>query len=286
MTIDPLFSHLLEIASHPASEGVILGGGYGIRVKQVYLREQGARTAISTFPLARATQDLDLFLQMALFLQAERGKALRMLLDQLNYQELTPKWQFSKPFDAAQPDIKVRVDLLSRTPSATEKIRVRHPRVGVGTGINLHSYNTPEAFAVEDAPLRIPISGVLPNGSQVEANILVPHPYASLNMKLKAAHDWLRRERGEMEEKKNSERHVFDLYLLIAMMTEAELEEAAGLATRYSSLLVAREICENAKELFGDKDAQGVVGMQRQLKDEINYSLFWEALSRSLRIQH
>ena len=203
----------------------------------------------------------------------------------MKYEEKTPKFQFIKPFDAANPDISIKVDLLSRSPSNTENIRVKDPRVGVGTEINLHSHNTPEAFAVEDAPLRIPISGVLPNGSKIDASILVPHPYASLNMKVKAAHDWLRRERGELKEKNNSERHVFDVYLLIAMMTESELEESAGLATRYSSLLVAREICENAIELFGDKNTRGVVGLQMQVSEEINYPLFWEALRQTLGIR-
>ena len=34
---DPLLPHLMDIASDPASEGLILAGGFGMRLKQVEL---------------------------------------------------------------------------------------------------------------------------------------------------------------------------------------------------------------------------------------------------------
>ncbi len=156
---DPLLSHLLDIASDPASEDLILGGGFGIRVKQIYVRENGLRTLIPNIPEARATQDLDFFLQIALFIQKERGEAIRRLLDRLNYQEHTPKWQFGKTYNVANPDIKIKVDLLARTPLEAENVRVKQPRVGVGSGIEIHGRETPEGFAVEDMPLRVPLTG-------------------------------------------------------------------------------------------------------------------------------
>ena len=235
MITDPLLSHLLDIASDPAAADLILGGGFGIRVKQIYLKAQGLRTLVPSVPEARATQDLDFFLQMALFIQKERGGAIRTLLDRLAYQEYTPKWQFGKPFDTAKPDIKVKVDLLARTPLEGENVRMKRPRVGVGTGMEIHGRETPEAFAIEDMPFRVPLSGIRPDGTEVNTSILVPHPYASLNMKVKAAHDWLLMERGARPRKDNAERHVFDVFMLIAMLTETELGESVELpsATRH-----------------------------------------------------
>ncbi len=282
--IDPLLSHLLDIASDPAANDLILGGGFGIRVKQIYLREQGLRTLIPNIPEARATQDLDFFMQMALFIQKERGKAIRKLLDRLAYEEHTPKWQFGKPFDTANPGIKIRVDLLARTPTSGENVRVKQPRVGVGIGIEIHGRETPEAFAVEDMPLRVPLMGARPDGSEVTASILVPHPYASLNMKIKAAHDWLQMEKGTRPRKINSERHVFDVYMLVAMLTESELDEAVELAIRYHEVPAAEDIRSCALELFGKIDAPGMVELRRQVSAEINYLLFWEALSKALGI--
>lgn len=281
---DPLFSHLLDIASDPASQNLILGGGFGIRIKQLYLKERGVRTLLPEAPSARATQDLDFFLHLSLFLQKERGVAVRTLLDRLLYEEHTPRWQFGKPFDPAIPEIRVRVDLLARTPLVQENVKVKSPRVGVGTGIDLHGRETPEAFAVEDLPLWVPLSGFRSDGVEVTTGIQVAHPYASLNMKVKAAHDWLRRERGLSPQKRNAERHVFDVYVLIAMLTEAELEEASGIAERYRAFPVAEEIRVCAQELYGDAEAPGMVELKRQVGGDINYPLFWTALSKALKI--
>ena len=281
---DPLLSHLLDIASDPASEDLILGGGFGIRVKQAYLKANNLRTLLPAFPEARATQDLDFFLRLALFIQKERGEAVRHLLDRLDYQEHTPKWQFGKPVDTATPDIRVKVDLLARTPRAEENIRVKSPRVGVGTGIDIHGRETPEAFAVEDRPLRVPLSGMRSNGTEVSASILVPHPYASLNMKVKAAHDWLQMEQGARPQKRNAARHVFDVYTLIAMLTETELDEAAELASGYQNLPMAVEIRTCATELYGEEEAFGMAELRRQLKGEISYTIFWSALNKAIGV--
>lgn len=281
---DPLLAHLLDIASDPASNDLILGGGFGIRVKQAYLKANNLRTLLPAVPEGRATQDLDFFLRMALFIQKERGEAIRRLLDRLAYEEHTPKWQFGKPFDMATPAIRVKVDLLARTPLAGENVRVKAPRVGVGADSDIHGRETPEAFAVEDSPLRVPLSGIRSDGIQTSASILVAHPYASLNMKVKAAHDWLKMEQGARVHKNNATRHVFDVYTLIAMLTEIELEEAAELATRYRSVPMAAEIRACAIELYGEEEAPGVAELRRQLRGEMNYPLFWTALNKAIGI--
>ena len=52
---DPLLPHLLDILGDPVSEGLILAGGFGMRLKQEYLRQTRARTLIAPFPPPRAT---------------------------------------------------------------------------------------------------------------------------------------------------------------------------------------------------------------------------------------
>ncbi len=281
---DSLLSHLLDIASDPASEDLILGGGYGIVMKQAYLKEAKTRVLIPKMPEARATQDLDFFLRIDLFIQKERGKAVRQLLDRLGYEVRTPKWQFGKPYDAAMPDIKVKVDLLARTLLKDENVLLKTPRVGVGSGTEIHGRETPEAFAVEEKPIRISLSGFRTDKNPVKSSILVPHPYAFINMKVKAAHDWLEMERGTLARKKNAERHVSDVYMLTAMLTETELDEAAELAKRFESVPIAKEIRESASELYGDLASPGVIEVQRQLKGEMDHPLFCRALRFSLGI--
>lgn len=51
---------LAEIVN-PVGVPVIIGGGYGLLLRQRYIENGGHRT-IRAIPLARSTQDLDLFL--------------------------------------------------------------------------------------------------------------------------------------------------------------------------------------------------------------------------------
>ena len=50
MNADPLFPHLLDIVSDPAAQGLILGGGFGMRLKQQDVAAKGERTLIAEVP--------------------------------------------------------------------------------------------------------------------------------------------------------------------------------------------------------------------------------------------
>jgi hypothetical protein len=282
--IDPLLVHLIDIVSDPAAEGLILAGGFGIRLKQAYLQNIQARTLIPRVPEARATLDFDFFLRISLFVETERGRAVRALLDRLDYREHTPRWQFGKPLIVGDPERKVKIDLMARSPKEDEGIPVKSPRVGSGSGINLHGFETPEAFAVEDSPVSLPLEGRNSGGVSVKAYVMVPHAYASLNMKVKAAHDWLRSEHGEITKKPGQEKHVFDVYVLTAMLVENELAEAQKLAQQYDAYPILKEIRDCARELYGENNAPGVQEIQRRTNTDFDYAVFWEALCGMLGI--
>lgn len=283
---DPLMPHLLDIISDPASEGLILAGGFGMRIKQrdLAMNEQTQTTLIQPVPSARATQDLDFFLRIELWMQAEKGRAVRAMLDRLSYTERVPKWQFQKP-DPQFSDQTVKIDLLARHPRDEEGVKVREHRVGSKSLINLHGHDTPEAFAVEDKPKPMRIIGEGSDGTLVDKTVLVSHPYASLNMKVKAAHDWLRASRGEKKVKVNSEKHAFDVYILVAMLLEVETEECRELAAQYSGNPIAEENKGNAVELYGSPDAPGFIEVRRQIGElPYDYTTFWEGLCEVLGI--
>ena len=277
---DPLLPHLMDIASDPASDGLILAGGFGMRLKQAQLQRTGARTLITPFPEARATQDLDFFLRIELFIQKERGQAVRSLLDRLEYREKRRQWQFEKAQSPDAPERNVIVDLLARDPDpTTEAVKTKKFRVGSGAGIGLHGHETPEAFAVEDSPQPIRVWGLGTDGQEVEATVFVPHPFASLNMKVTAAHDWLRYARGEATDRERSEKHVFDVYALVAMLTEQELTEGRGLAAKYADHPLAQANKEHIRELYGSTDARGFLAVRQQMgSTAVNYDAFWEVL--------
>lgn len=284
---DPLVRHLHDLIIAVRQDSVILAGGLGLMLKRRHLAHQGTMTlALSAdhgHPEARTTTDIDLFLRIELFTRPEEGRRLREVLDGLSYKERTPKWQFERPLSDALPDQSVVVDLLARQPVDGEDVSVKPPRVGTGSGTGLHGRETAEAFAVEREPQ---IIDVLDDGSLL-GQVLTAHPYAWLNMKVRAAHDWLRYQRQPWELRENqqppSAKHAFDATLIVAMVTEVERDRCRDLASEFRDHPVAQQIRAEATELFGEPTAPGWREALRQGMFD-DHDLIWPTLKAMLRV--
>ena len=64
-------------------------------------------------------------------------------------------------------------------------------------------------------------------------------------------------ERGERVRKPNSEKHVFDVYVLTAMLTESELEEMEEVRAPYWKTPIRSEIQNCLLDLFGSEQSSG-----------------------------
>ncbi len=280
---DPVIRHLLDILKIASPDCFILGGGLGLNIKRSHLVYHEVPTLVAELPEARATTDIDLFLKLDVFLKSEQGQALRVVLDELQYTVHTAKWRFGKPFDPLLPGAEVFVDLLARLPNEGESVRVRNRRVGSRSHSGLHGRETPEAFAVEAAPLQVDIR----NADGIAARVLVPHPYAWINMKVRAAHDWHRYRNHPwplgQNQKPPSGKHVFDAALIIAMLTEEELAEARDLAATWRTHPIASDIREEAAVLFGEPTARGWLEARRQNMVD-DHDLIWSAMREVLGI--
>lgn len=282
---DLLVQRLHELVSAVPQESIILAGGLGLMLKRRHLAHLGAATLAQSagheHPEARATTDIDIFLRIELFTRQEEGRQIRLALDRLDYKERTPKWQFEKPLSDARPDPCVVVDLLARRPTDSEGVRVKSLRVGAGSKTDLHGRETVEAFAVECEPQ---IIDILDEGRSLE-QVLTAHPYAWLNMKVRAAHDWLRFQMQPWELRENqqppSAKHAFDVALIVAMITEAELDVCKRLAVEFRDDHVAQQIRSEATELFGRPEAPGWIEARQQGMFN-DYDLIWPALSDML----
>ncbi len=291
MTGDPLMPHLMDILEHPELAGVVLGGGFGIRLKRQHLANEGTETLISRIPPARATADFDIFLRIDVLANAEQCRRMGSILqEELGYKIRLYNWQFEKSIGEQFPDRRVKIDLLTRAPLKGENVKVRKMREKslpdpkpskVGEGA-LHGFLTEEAFAIERDPVLVPVRGVTTKGKALNCQVTLPHPYAFLNMKVRAAHDWLRMDRGEIERKRFAEKHPFDVYVLAAMLTESELDRCEELAAEFAHHEVAQEIRAQAEELFKDPTSPGWIEVRRQLGEEINFEAFDDGLRRAL----
>lgn len=274
---EPLMPYLLDIVTAPEAEELVLAGGLGLWLKQAFRKAGKDRALISSYPESRATQDMDFFLQLSMFLEPAKGIAFRDFLLNEGYEpvEGAQHFHFVKRVDQGLlGPMEVKVDLLARQPLEGENVRVKGPRVG--SGIDLHGRVTPEAFSLEEQPLLIPLEGSKSDGSSANgASVLVPHAYTWLNLKIQAAHDWLKKGKA------CGQKHVLDVYILTAMLTRGELEQAEALAIKYRDHSLAQSVKVACQELFGSAESPGFAEIRRQGVAVID-GAFFEGLQTAL----
>jgi hypothetical protein len=284
---DFLMPYLLEILDGNISGGVILCGGYGLYLKRDHLIRTGANTLMSELPVSRATTDLDFLLRLEVFSDLEVGKSIRARLDELQFEPKQPNWKFARPLNFGGGANELHVDLLARTPPPGSHIKVSTPRVGSRSNTGLHGIETPEAFAVEEQPVAIEVVGRDFNGNMQTRTVLTPHPYAWLNMKVRAAYDWFRWTHGLDEPREGrvrSDKHAFDAAQIAAMITEAELETATEIAAGYNADPLALEIRREAAELYSTiRSAGWQVAIRSDVR--LEHNRIWPALSQALGIE-
>lgn len=214
--------HLLGANAH----GILLGGGYGLYIKQLHLMDSMQPTLIplELWPAARATQDLDLFLSVELVSDANAMSVIRNTLDRLGYEviEGSEYMQFVRAITDARA---VKIDLLTAqldVLKADTRIHAddRRARPTAPDRPRLHAHPTDGALSLMKSPLAIDVEGKLSDGQASTAKVLVPHPFNYVLMKLTAYRD-----RRDDPDKEHGSHHALDIFRIVAMLSETERDE-------------------------------------------------------------
>ena len=262
---DPLFRELRRLAAALAPRGVpvIIGGGYGLLLRQRRVERDGEGDQVPTLmevPPARATQDLDVFLTVEVLADAEKAEAVREALVELGYVVIAGResYQFAQPVDETETFPKgVKVDLLAPVPTdmrayptlKTEPTR-RGRKIKNRDVKGLNAFATREAFTVADGTERVEL------GPSEGLYAEIPHPFSYLVFKLFAYRDRMN------DDTKDFRYHAYDLYRVVAMLTEAEAEEVEAMRAKVETDPVVVEASGIAADLFGDADRAGAVAVQ------------------------
>jgi len=255
MAQEPLLTTLLDLDSALNSpQKLIIGGGYGLYLKQLYVRDNPQiRTlfAASELPTARTTEDIDLILRAEIVTDSESMKAIRAVLDQLGFTVVeTAKYtQFVRPMSPGH----VKIDLLaaplgefaSRVPK--DKVRVK-PNPGVG----LHGHKLEEALAVDRHPISVPIAGQLSSGETHQSEVLIPQAFTYLLMKLCAYRD-----RMDNADRNLGQHHALDIYRIVGMLTEEEDSDVRALSAEFAEHPVVVDARQIAATHFISPDGIG-----------------------------
>lgn len=253
MSNDPLREALVELVEETSKVGIqlLLGGGYGLYLKQLHLMASATRTLLprQAWPRPRATADLDVFVPTEIVVDLEQMVQLRRVLDILGYQPV-PDARFMH-FDRAASQGKVRVELLTG-PIRSElraEVQIKAPRVRPKGDVQLHAYLTREAVGLEVEPFAIPLLN--------DSFVLVPNAFSLLLMKLHACHDRLNDENKQL-----GRHHALDVYRLLAMLTEPELALAQRLRREYRDDEATKNAAIIVEESFAEMTGLAVLRMR------------------------
>ena len=179
---------------------LILGGGYGLYLKQIHLQEsEGQRTLLDgeLWPAPRATQDLDIHLKIEIIINHAAMKRIRNAIDRLGYLPGEARYMQFVKRDAGGREAKI--DLLtgpipreyrSQVKVSKPRVRPKPPSHEREAPVELHAYVTEEAIDIEENLLPLMVSGVLTSGQAYEGTVYIPQPFTYLMMKLFAFRDW------------------------------------------------------------------------------------------------
>jgi len=282
MSDDPLLGSLLDLLHELEGSGVplILGGGYGLYLRQLRLQEIDTRTFIdgSLWPRPRSTEDLDLFLQTDVVGNIGQMRFIRQALDRLGF-NVVEEVKFMHFEKAVPPAGRVKIDLLTGPVTgaqARKRLHIKRPRVRPREPIELHAYLTDEALAFEEEPFAVPVSGHLSGGQHYASKVLVPQPFTFLLMKLHAFRD-----RKNDVNKKLGQHHALDLYRVVAMMTESDEAVVRSLLDRHKAAMPVLEARRIVATDFRDKQSLGVLRLREHelFRQEMDLDRFLSVLT-------
>lgn len=201
----PIEPYLIELVQRMQQHGIPLtvAGGLGIYLKHRWVLERleagQHKPLLMDIPDARATDDIDAFFGLEVYLQPTRTD-FREILRELGYRPIVDYLIFEKPVPD-EPARKLGLDLLSPLrnderlkvdkPTAPGKLRRMGPTDNRSSPPEqrLHAFATPEAFAIDELPQTLPLLGLTPHGEPFEGEVQIPrHAHGRARALLHAAH--------------------------------------------------------------------------------------------------
>jgi hypothetical protein len=263
----PLAAHLLDLLDALDGQDIplILVGGFGLFLRREWLLETRTKTLFERVPESRATEDFDLVLRLELLADLTKMTGLRAALDALGYRVVKNAqiYQFIKPGTAWGNARDIKIDLLVRKPGKGDpKLKTDSRRVKPSEKNSpLHAHITPEAIAVEDDLLEIELDGSRTDGRPFRGKIFLPCAYAMYLMKLFAFRDEHEGVKpGDRE--RYATKHALDLYMITALLTQAERDGLPTFQKHYGNHPIARGAGQIVKAYFAEPNAMGVLRLR------------------------
>lgn len=260
METDPLRIELIRIARDLQDHGIrlIVGGGYGLFLRTQQIPDTDyEKLRFKETPIARSTEDIDIFLTADIITSVEKTENVRDAILNAGFEPVTKHFQFEKEIRLGPTPVKVKIDLLAAPVPESDQIKLKLnslPRVKPKGATGVHAYLTEEAVTIDEGLTSIDISvGATP------LEVFIPHSFSYLILKLFAFRD-------RKDDPQKGPYHAVDLYRTVGMMTEREWEETLALAARYRDDPKVQEAATIVSNYFSGQESEGVMHIRRYLR--------------------
>lgn len=232
--MQPLITTVLDLDHALGGEvGLLIGGGLGLYLKQEHLRRTGERTLVplALLPTARTTEDIDLFLRAEVIASTAAVARLRAALDGLGFRAVPgSEWlRFTREVGGRRVLLDLMVGPLREHSNAVCLRNLRARPKGLRGKLGVHAFATEAALGIESEPMRIPLDGVRSSGLHSRCEVLIPRAFPYVLMKLGAMRDRI----GD-QSKQEGRHHAIDLYRIVGLLTEEEVEVSERLAREHA----------------------------------------------------
>ena len=283
--MDLLTSSLLDLLHELEGLSIPLtvGGGFGLYLKRRHLDATGQRTLLDRLPEPRSTNDLDLFLRTEVLVDLARTRQVAEAIGRLGYSAVeTAKYlQWYREVNVGGVSQKVKLDILvGPLGEVRSQLYVKKwPRVRPREPVHFHARATEEAVHLECDALPVTVTGNRSGGEPASGQVLIPHAFPYLLMKLHAFDD--RRRKGEPEKE---QLHALDLYSIVGMMTEAEYNRAKELGQVYSGTKGVERARTIVSDCFASTMLKGVLRLREHklFRDDFDLDVFRDVLKEVL----
>ncbi len=259
---------------------IMVGGGFGLFLKQQHLTTTRQQMLFDQLPEPRATNDLDLFLRAEVLADLDRTRLVAKAIRGLGYTVVEEakflQWKRSVLVGSTPQPQEVKIDVLvGPLGGYRKKLHVKMPRVRPKGGLNFHAHAVEEAIHIEDEPIAITISGACSTGEPCTGTVYVPQAFPYLMMKLYAFED-----RKDDVKTDLGRHHVLDLYAIVGMMTEREYERAKELSASQTTNKYFLRACAIVRQFFGGTSAAGILRLRehKQFREEFLLDEFMNVL--------
>lgn len=244
---------------------VVIGGGYGLFLKSELVIQHDLPTILPKFNVGtRSTDDIDMFLDIEVIAEPDQTMMMKQVLDDMGFIviEGAEYYQFLKSDDVDSKVNSVKIDLQTGPVPDEMKTQVRirddrriRPKK---KGMYLHAHSSPEALGIRDSMFSFNVICMCENGNSITSIVNLPQPFTYVMMKTKSFYDKMQRD-GLRDDLDIPGKHAWDVFRILALTTEEELEASKKLSESYKSNAIYIEVANIVNEYFGTIESPGTL---------------------------